>query len=197
MARGKMACTRVCYTWRMKSKILRAWGDDWREWATDTAHGLVLEIGAGDGVNFEYYHPDAQVIATEPDADSLELITDAHHNITLARVSAEELPFPDATFDAVVGTLVFCTIPDAPRALLEVKRVLKPRGSLRLVEHVRAKNRIGRALMHAMNPAWHWVTGGCNMNRDTLSAVRAAGFQIVETHKQMRGLIIGIDARNY
>lgn len=173
----------------------RAWRDDWREWVTDKAHGLVLEIGAGDGVNLSYYHPDAQVIATEPDAESLELVGDYEDNVTLAQVSAEELPFPDATFDAVVGTLVFCTIPDAPRALHEVKRVLKPGGSLRLVEHVRAKNPIGRTLMQAANPAWHWFTGGCNMNRDTLTAVRAAGFRILGTEKQMLGLIIGIDAQ--
>lgn len=179
----------------MSSKTERAWSDDWREWVTDRAHGLVLEIGAGDGVNLAYYHSDAQVIATEPDADSIEMIADYEDNVTLARVSAEELPFPDATFDAVVGTLVFCTIPDAVRALQEVKRVLKPGGSLRLVEHVRAKNVVGRTFMRAVNPAWHWATGGCNINRDTLSTVRAAGFEIVVTHKQMMGLIIGIDAR--
>lgn len=179
----------------MSIKTARAWGDEWREWVTDKAHGLVLEIGAGDGVNLAYYHPDAQVIATEPDAEAIELISDYEDNVTLAQVSAEELPFPDATFDAVVGTLVFCTIPDAPRALREVKRVLKPGGSLRLVEHVRAKNLFGRTVMHALNPAWHWATGGCNMNRDTLSAVRAAGFQILGVEKKMLGLILGIDAR--
>jgi ubiquinone/menaquinone biosynthesis C-methylase UbiE len=179
----------------MKKTAERAWSDDWREWVTDKAHGLVLEIGAGDGVNLAYYHPDAQVIATEPDGESIDLISDYEDNVMLAQVSAEELPFPDATFDAVVGTLVFCTIPDAPRALREVKRVLKPGGSLRLVEHVRAKNPIGRACMQIANPAWHWMTGGCNINRDTLSAVRATGFQILATHKQMLGLIIGIDAR--
>jgi ubiquinone/menaquinone biosynthesis C-methylase UbiE len=179
----------------MENEIARAWGEDWREWVTDQARGLVLEIGAGDGVNLSYYHADARVIATEPDTESLELITAYEDNVTLAQVDAEDLPFPDAIFDAVVGTLVFCTIPNAPRALQEVKRVLKPGGSLRLVEHVRAKNPIGGALMHAANPAWHWMTGGCNMNRDTLRAVRAAGFKVLEVNKRMMGLILGIDAK--
>lgn len=179
----------------MNKTATRAWSNDWRQWATDRAHGLVLEIGAGDGVNLEYYHSDAQVIATEPDAKSLESLQDCPSNVVLARVSAEELPFPDASFDAVVGTLVFCTIPDAALALQEVKRVLKPGGSLRLVEHVRAKNRLGRAFMQFANPAWHWMTGGCNLNRDTLTAVRAAGFHVLTTHKQVLGLVIGIDAR--
>jgi ubiquinone/menaquinone biosynthesis C-methylase UbiE len=174
----------------------RPWSDDWREWVTDKARGLVLEIGAGDGVNLPYYHADARVIATEPDAESLELISDLEDNVILTQADAETLPFPDSTFDAVVGTLVFCTIPDAPRALLEVKRVLKPGGSMRLVEHIRARNPIGRALMWAANPAWHFMTGGCNINRDTLEAVRAAGFQVLDVNKQMLGLILGIDALN-
>ena len=179
----------------MENEMPRAWSEDWREWVTDRARGLVLEIGAGDGVNLSYYHAGAKVIATEPDTESLELITEYEENITLAQADAEDLPFPDASFDAVVGTLVFCTIPDAPRALQEVRRVLKPNGSLRLVEHVRAKNPVGRALMRAANPFWHWMTGGCNINRDTLDAVRAAGFQVLGVNKQMMGLILGIDAR--
>jgi len=179
----------------MMNEKLRAWSDGWHAWVTDMAHGLVLEIGAGDGVNLAYYHADARVIATEPDAESLELITEYEDNVILAQVSAEDLPFPDATFDAVVGTLVFCTIPDAPRALREVRRVLKPNGSLRLVEHVRAKNPIGRAFMHLANPVWRWTTDGCNINRDTLGAVRAAGFEVLCVNKQKMGLILGIDAR--
>lgn len=178
----------------MEHESNRLWGEDWREWVTDKARGMVLEIGAGDGVNLAYYHPDAIVIATEPDSESLELITEYEDNVTLAQVDAEDLPFPDASFDAVVGTLVFCTIPDAPRALQEVRRVLKPNGSLRLVEHVRARNPFGSAFMHLANPAWHLMTGGCNINRDTLTAVRAAGFQIKQVNRQKLGLILGIDA---
>jgi ubiquinone/menaquinone biosynthesis C-methylase UbiE len=179
----------------MMEETPRAWGEDWREWVTDRARGLVLEIGAGDGVNLPYYHADARVIATELDEESLELITEVKENVVLAQADAEQLPFPDASFDAVVGTLVFCTIPDAPRALQEVKRVLKPGGSLRLVEHVRARNPIGRSFMGLANPAWHWMTGGCNINRDTLRAVRAAGFRVTAVNKQMLGLILGIDAQ--
>lgn len=174
----------------------RPWSQDWREWVTDLAQGLVLEIGAGDGINLPYYHPTARIIATEPDAESLELVTGLSARVSLAQASAEELPFPNHVFDAVVGTLVFCTIPDAARALRQVRRVLKPGGSLRLVEHVRAKNAIGKAFMSAMNPAWHWMTGGCNINRDTLSAVRAAGFEVRAVRRRMGGLILGIDATN-
>ncbi|HZQ08368.1 MAG TPA: class I SAM-dependent methyltransferase [Anaerolineae bacterium] len=170
------------------------WANDWREWVTEKAQGRVLEIGAGDGVNLPYYNSEARVIATEPDPESLELIGSHKENISLAQVSAEELPFPDESFDAVVGTLVFCTIPDVPRAFSEVKRVLKPGGSLRIVEHVRARNPVVGAFMRAANPAWHWMTGGCNINRDTLMAVRDAGFHILQVNKRMGGLLLGIDA---
>lgn len=174
--------------------MISQWADDWREWVVEQANGRVLEIGAGDGVNLPYYDAGARVIATEPDAESLELITEHESNVSLALASAEDLPFPGDSFDAVVGTLVFCTIPDVTRALAEAKRVLKPGGSLRLVEHVRAKNPFFGAVMHAANPVWHWMTGGCNMNRDTLTAVRQAGFQILRVNKKMGGLILGIDA---
>ncbi len=174
--------------------MISQWADDWRSWVTERANGRVLEIGAGDGVNLPYYNESTRVIATEPDAESLELITEHDDNISLAQASAEDLPFPDESFDAVVGTLVFCTIPDAPRALAEAKRVLKPGGSLRLVEHVRSKNPILSAAMQAANPLWHYLTEGCNINRDTLTAVRQAGFQILRVNKKMGGLILGIDA---
>jgi ubiquinone/menaquinone biosynthesis C-methylase UbiE len=174
--------------------MISQWADDWRGWVTEKANGRVLEIGAGDGVNLPYYDEHARIIATEPDAESLELITGHEGNVSLAQVSAEDLPFPDESFDAVVGTLVFCTIPDAPRALAETKRVLKPGGSLRLVEHVRSKNPILGAAMRAANPLWHYMTEGCNINRDTLTAVRQAGFQILRVNKKMGGLILGIDA---
>jgi ubiquinone/menaquinone biosynthesis C-methylase UbiE len=172
----------------------RAWSSQWRDWVTAKAHGLTLEIGAGDGVNFAFYEAGVRVIATEPDRESLDLISDLPASISLSQASAEDLPFPDATFDAVVGTLVFCTIPDAPRALEQVRRVLKPGGSLRLVEHIKARNPLGRALMEAANPAWRWMTGGCNINRDTLEAVRRAGFRVTRVNKRMGGLLVGLDA---
>jgi hypothetical protein len=78
--------------------------------------------------------------------------------------------------------------------LSEVKRVLRRGGSLRLVEHVRAKNRVGQAFMHALNPLWHKMTGGCNLNRDTLGAVSAAGFKVLDVNRRYGGLILGIDA---
>src|SRR5436309_15504510 len=100
--------------------------DDWREWVTARARGRVLEIGAGTGLNFSYYQDDARVVAFDPDPEQLDEVDSSEaraHHVRLAQASAEDLPFPDAAFDAAVGTLVFCTIPNAARALAEVKRV--------------------------------------------------------------------------
>lgn len=166
---------------------------NWRAWATARARGRVLEIGAGTGLNFAYYDAAARVLAFDPELDIAD--EEQRANIALLGASAEALPFPDESFDAAVGTLVFCSIPDAPRALAEVKRVLKPGASLRLVEHVRVENRVVAFLQDALTPLWKSVAGGCHLNRDTHGSVRAAGFEIVAVHKKWSGVLMGIEAR--
>jgi ubiquinone/menaquinone biosynthesis C-methylase UbiE len=171
---------------------------DWRAWVTAGACGRVLEVGAGTGPNFSYYDPCAQVIAFDPDPEALEEIEDAQQaaaRTILLQASAEVLPFPDEYFDAAVGTLVFCTIPHPRRALDEIRRVLKPGASLRLVEHVRARNPLLGALMDAATPWWKGMAGGCHLNRNTLDTVRSAGFEVLSVQKKWRGLVIGIEAR--
>ncbi len=106
------------------------------------AQGRVLEIGVGTGASFEYYPPGSQVVGTEPDPHMLKrarkrLEELGASNIELHQAPAEELPFEDASFDHVVSTLVLCTVKDAPRALSEARRVLKPEGTHRFWEHVR------------------------------------------------------------
>lgn len=144
--------------------------------------GNVLEIGAGTGVNFQYYPPGAHVTATEPDPYMLERakkrVSEAKVAIELRQVAAEELPFPDASFDFVIDTLVLCSVSDPRRALSEIKRVLKPGGELRLYEHVRYKNLIGALSQDLISPAWQWFGAGCHPNRNTERYLRDAGFQL-------------------
>jgi ubiquinone/menaquinone biosynthesis C-methylase UbiE len=172
--------------------------DNWRAWATARAEGRVLEIGAGTGPNLSYYLPGAQVIAFDPDRESLdeiEYLNGASSHLCLLQSSAMELPFPGESFDAVVGTLVFCTIPDPLRALSEVKRVMRPGAPLRLVEHVRARNPIVGGMMDAATPLWKRLSGGCHLNRNTFDSISRAGFEIVSLQESWFGLFIGIDAR--
>ena len=99
-------------------------------------------------------------------------------NIELRQAAAEELPFPDASFDFVIDTLVLCSVRDPRKALAEIKRVLKPGGELRLYEHVRYQNPIGALSQDIISPVWQWFGAGCHPNRDTGRLLREAGFEV-------------------
>jgi ubiquinone/menaquinone biosynthesis C-methylase UbiE len=150
--------------------------------------GEVLEVGAGTGANFPYYRNGAHIVATEPDPYMLERArkhaADVSANIEIYQAAAEELPFPDATFDFVIDTLVLCSVRDPRTALSEMKRVLKPGGELRLYEHVRYQNPIGAISQDIVTPVWRWFGAGCHPNRDTGRLIREAGFEL--TSVQMR-----------
>jgi ubiquinone/menaquinone biosynthesis C-methylase UbiE len=95
--------------------------------------------------------------------------------VPLVQGDAQALPFRTGAFDTVVSGLVFCSVADPPRALAEIKRVLRPRGELRMLEHVRSRIRWRAVLQDLIQPAWTWLAGGCHPNRDTESTVERAG----------------------
>jgi ubiquinone/menaquinone biosynthesis C-methylase UbiE len=153
----------------------------------DGLHGTVLEVGAGTGANFEYYawEPIESLEATEPDPFMLtraELKASAlaeadRAKLRLSEAPAESLPLPDEHFDAVVACLVLCTVSDLSASLEEMRRVLKPGGELRLLEHVARDGKWG-TVQRAIQPVYGWVSAGCSINRHTEDAVRAAGFTL-------------------
>lgn len=168
----------------------------WRRWAVSTARGRVLEIGVGTGLNLQHYRAAQSIAAIDPNGESLQRAL-ARRNGTstvLQQARAEELPFADASFDAVVSTLTFCSIGEPARALSEVHRVLKPGGTFRLVEHVRTRNRLIAGMQDALTPLWKQIAGNCHLNRDTLGAVEHAGFHVRQVNRLIGGLFIGIDA---
>lgn len=143
--------------------------------------GDVLEIGAGTGLNLKAY-PAAVTSLTLADpepsmADRLRSV--AAGSIlrpTVVQAGAESLPFPDASFDAVVSTLVLCTVDDVDASLAEIRRVLRPGGALHLIEHVRADEERLAAWQDRLHGPWKAFGYGCNCNRDTARALDGAGF---------------------
>ena len=145
----------------------------------------VLEIGAGAGANFRYLAPGTHVVAVEPNARMHAYLREAavRHGVTVdVRLGvAERIPLPDASVEAVISSLVLCTVADPERALAEVRRVLRPGGRFWCIEHVAAPagTPIARIQRWFHRP-WRWLFEGCETLRDTAWLLREAGFASVE-----------------
>ncbi len=158
------------------------------------ARGAVLEIGAGTGANLPLYDPGLRVMAVELRPERLAAAARKAHaarraHVTVAAADAHDLPFPAASFDTVVGTLVFCSIADPPAALAEIRRVLRPGGQLLLLEHVRGQTPLTRRLTDWLHPAWFALQGECHLNRETGATVAEAGFRVEAKETHARGLL--------
>jgi SAM-dependent methyltransferase len=145
--------------------------------------GRVVEVGAGNGLNFAHYPATVtEVVAVEPEPYLRERAQQAAARAPVAvRVQAglaEALPADDGEFDAAVASLVLCSVPDQARALGEIRRVLRPGGELRFYEHVVAAGGGTRRLQRLLAPVWPRFAGGCHLDRDTPAAIEAAGFTI-------------------
>ena len=145
--------------------------------------GRVIEIGAGNGRNFPHYPVTVtEVLAVEPDdilrAHAQAAAATAPVPVKVAAGHASALPAGDGSFDAAIASLVLCSVPSQQQALAEITRVLRAGGQLRFYEHVRSAAPMLGLLQDAITPVWSRAGGGCHPNRDTTSAIRAAGFTI-------------------
>lgn len=158
------------------------------------AAGLVLEVGAGTGLNLPHYRRARRVIATDPDPAMLfqarPKLRRTPVPITLVVAGAGALPFPDGIFDTVVATCVFCTIPDPEAAFRELRRVLRPAGEVRLLEHVRSASPTVARLQDRFTPAWSRIAGGCQLNRETLRSAHQAGFSSELIRSKFGGVVL-------
>jgi ubiquinone/menaquinone biosynthesis C-methylase UbiE len=145
--------------------------------------GRVLEVGAGNGLNFAHY-PEAvtEVVAVEPEpflrTRAGESAKAANVPIRVVDGVADRLPVEDESIDVAIACLVLCSVPDQAVALAELRRVIRPGGELRFYEHVLAETRGFARFQQASNAVWPLLAGGCHPNRRTGVAIERAGFEI-------------------
>jgi ubiquinone/menaquinone biosynthesis C-methylase UbiE len=145
--------------------------------------GRVVEVGAGHGINFQHYPTTVTgVLAIEPEGTLRATAEDAAKSapvpVTVVEGTADALPLGDGEVDAVVVSLVLCSVPDQATALAEARRVLRPGGEIRFYEHVIARCQPKRTILQFADRSGLWpkIAGGCHPARDTGAAIEAAGF---------------------
>lgn len=155
----------------------------WRRIVWDHVEGEpVLEVGVGTGKNLPYHPRDREIVAVDLSARMMSRAVQRardHRRLHFAQMDAQRLGFPDASFDTVVATFVFCSVPDPEVGLGEIRRVLRPGGRLVLLEHVLSGIPGLRRFMRLVNPVVVRLTG-TNIDRETVETVRGTGFELEE-----------------
>ena len=188
---------------RMGAKVEEAGLRSLRQGLLAGASGRVLEIGGGTGANLPSYGAAVESLTvTEPEPPMLRRlerrVREQAPLTNVLQASAEDLPFEDDTFDTAVSTLVLCGVSDQPRALRELRRVLRPGGQLMFIEHVRSDDARLARLQDRMNGLNRFVAC-CECNRPTLDAIQAEGFEVTQLERTtlkkvppfVRPLIVG------
>ncbi len=174
---------------RLAAKTENAGLRDTRARLLAKARGRTLEIGSGAGANLPHY-PAAvtELVLSEPSRHMLPRLRRALDEqppgvdrVEVVQAGAQQLPFPDDSFDTVVCTLVLCSVPDLDQALAEIARVLAPRGQLLFLEHVRAQpgTKLGR-IQDLVERPHRFLGAGCHPNRDTEGAIGSSSLQVTE-----------------
>jgi ubiquinone/menaquinone biosynthesis C-methylase UbiE len=171
----------------------RACLEEWRIELLADLSGSILEIGAGTGANIPRYPPSVKRLVLVDDDPHmlarLEKRVREHRRedteVEITEASAASLPFPDASFDAVVSTLVLCSVPDADVVLREIRRVLRPNGAFVYLEHVGDEVGTSRfAWQRRVEPVWKRLAGNCHLTRRTGEAIRRAGFVVDDERRE-------------
>lgn len=164
----------------------------WREAIWKEAKGKVLEVGVGSGSNMPYYPDYVEITAIDFSEKMLERARiraqKLGKKVDLLQMDAQELDFPDETFDTIVTTCVFCSVPDAVRGLKEIRRICKKDGRIIMLEHVKSKNRLIGPIMDLLNPVFVRIVGA-NINRDTIKNLETAGLNVVVEKDLMMDIV--------
>jgi len=146
---------------------------NWRSKLVRDLTGDVLEIGVGSGPNLPHYRHATSITGIEPDAASAEKARARSNGIpiTIDTAAAEDLPYADNSFDQIVSSLVLCSVTDQHRALSEMRRVLKPGGTLHMVEHVKPTNYVAYNILRVLTPWWSKAVCNCHLDRPTIEVL--------------------------
>jgi ubiquinone/menaquinone biosynthesis C-methylase UbiE len=171
---------------------------DGREWVCSRASGEVLEVAVGTGRNFTFYPQGVRLTGIDLSPAMLEIARKRAEELgldtDLKEGDAQQLPFPDAAFDAVVCTLSLCNIPDDRMAIAEMKRVLRPGGRLLLLDHVRASSKAWLAAQRMLEPLF-WRFSCDHLLRRPLEHVLAEGFRVEQRERYKAGIVERLSAR--
>lgn len=158
------------------------------------ARGKVLELGAGTGINLKYYRQKELESLTLTDLELDGLVEKRAKGLEVPlnyqSADAQALMFPDASFDTVVFTLVFCSVPLPEEGFREIFRVLKPGGRLLFIEHVLSHHPGLARMQHRLTPGWRRIAGNCHLNRNTEEIILQSGFTIREKWEKGRGILL-------
>jgi len=184
---------------QMEGLVERFSYGQWRKLLWEKLEGdKVLEVGVGTGKNFPYYPMGTHITAIDFSPKMLKRAWDRaskdNIKVELQQMDIQEIEFEDNSFDTVVGSFVFCSVPDPVRGLEEVKRVVKPGGKVILLEHVLSANRILAGLMNLVNPFIQY-TMGPNINRRTVQNVIDSGLVVERVTNLKAGIFKLIEAR--
>lgn len=179
---------------RLIGPIERLWLARRRAALVGPASGRVLEIGVGTGLTLRHYRRAAEVIGIDPNpamlARARARAAEAAVPVALEVGRAEALPFEAGRFDTAVVSLVLCSVEDPAAAARELRRVLKPGGEIRVLEHVRAPGPRLARLQDLATPLWRRLFDNCHPNRDTSGVLAAAGFDVSRLTRRLAGLVI-------
>jgi len=164
----------------------------WRKDLLKNLNGNVLEVGVGTGANLTYYPTNIRVTGIDFSpkmlAKAYEKVGKSKPMIVLKEMDAQQLDFPDNTFDFVVSTCVFCSVPDPVQGFKEIRRVVKPEGTILMLEHMRSENNFAGIILDLINPLTVRIIGA-NVKRNTIKNIEKAGLKIKKQNFLMTSIM--------
>ncbi|GBD94988.1 demethylmenaquinone methyltransferase [bacterium BMS3Abin05] len=174
---------RISIIFDLMEKPMQKFSEKWREEIIAEVYGKVLEVGVGTGRNIPYYPEGVNVVAIDFSEGMLKKakakFENTFKNVTFIKMDVQQMDFADNTFDSVLTSCVFCSVPIPVQGLKEIRRVTKPNGKIVMLEHVRSSKRGLGLTMDVLNPLPLYLYGA-NINRDTLGNLKKAGFNHID-----------------